>query len=99
MSDDPRAQLDALAQVSRTVAAAIHRGRSQGWLTGEPIPAANPTDPQPARQDLADPSPMGRLRQRLALTHTEVQVLWTLVGFDLDTRLRKLLGHPASPSA
>jgi len=95
---------DELALVGLFVARAIARGRAQGWLREGVQPIDVPDEAvferfRAIEQRLAatrDPLPMDLVRRRLGLTLTEQRVLWTLVGYELDPRLRRLLQHVAT---
>lgn len=95
---------DELALVGLFVARAIARGRAHGWLRDgvQPIDVPDAAVFERFRaieQRLAatrDPLPMDLVRRRLGLTLTEQRVLWTLIGYELDPRLRRLLQHVAT---
>jgi len=95
---------DELALVGLFVARAIARGRAQGWLRESVQPIDVPDEAvferfRAIEQRLAatrDPLAMDLVRRRLGLTLTEQRVLWTLVGYELDPRLRRLLQHVAT---
>nr|MBA3541534.1 hypothetical protein [Deltaproteobacteria bacterium] len=98
---------DEVALVGIFVDRALERGRRSGWLAGTSITDA-PGDHalveafRRIEQRLASCReasrmlPMDALRQRMALTLTEQRVLWTLIGFEIDPQLRRLLRQIAS---
>jgi hypothetical protein len=95
---------DELALVGLFVARAIARGPAQGWLREGVQPIDVPDEAvfdrfRAIEQRLAAtraPLPMDLVRRRLGLTLTEQRVLWTLIGYELDPRLRRLLQHVAT---
>jgi hypothetical protein len=93
--------MDELALVGMFVARALGRGRAQGWLDAN-VPSIEVTDEMlferfrviEARLAASERTlPMDMLRRRLELTLTEQRVLWTLLAYELDPRLRRLLEH------
>jgi SpoVK/Ycf46/Vps4 family AAA+-type ATPase len=99
--------IDELALVGLFIARALSRGRAEGWLDAN-VPSFEITDERlfeqfrmiEARIAAAErPLPMDLLRRRLELTITEQRVLWTLLAYELDPRLRRLLDHLSSDSS
>lgn len=92
---------DELALVTMFISRAIARGRAEGWLE----PGQHSVEVSEAelvdkfrtierRLTKTQPAvPMDQLRQRLGLTLSEQRVIWTLIAYDLDPRLRRLLDH------
>lgn len=93
---------DELGLVGMMIDRAIARGRREGWLDGDD--AATVDDPAvveafsriEARLATtatceAGPLPMDLLRRRFELSLPAQRVLWLLIGFELDPRVRKLL--------
>ncbi|MCB9561686.1 MAG: hypothetical protein H6708_14880 [Kofleriaceae bacterium] len=96
---------DELRLTGMLAARAVARGRREGWLPGAgPAGDAAADDDASVRElftrierrlargrELGATLAMDVLRQRLALTLGEQRVVWALVGYDLDPRLRQLL--------
>lgn len=76
-----------MARAVALVRDAVVRARQQGWISGAGEDAEEVSRPHDAATSL------DVLRERLGLTATEVDVLWVLVGFELDPRVRALLSR------
>ena len=89
---------DELRLVGLLTDRALARGREGGWLEGEEAPS--PDDARVADAVLAiehklardresgTPYPMDVLRHRFELSLTEQRVLWCLIGYELEPRVR-----------
>jgi len=98
---------DELSVVAVLVSRALERGRAEGWLDAG-AHSIEITDEMLFESFRAIESrlaaapemlPMDLLRRRLGLSLTEQRVLWTLLGYELDPRLRRLLDHLATDQA
>lgn len=84
-----------LHAVATRVASAIERGRLQGWLPGDAKPLLANLESGATAADGTTGGPLELLRERLELSSTEILALLTLVAFDTDPRLGRLLAHLA----
>lgn len=92
---------DELSLVGLFIARTIARGRKEGWVSDGAVAMLVPDEAlfdkfRSIEQRLLlteAPIPMDQLRRRFDLTLTEQRVLWTLLGYELDPSLRRLLHH------
>ena len=85
MSDEFGGLRDDLRRATTQLLRTIQRGRAEGWLQGSEnaVPAIDAPAP--------GPSALTKLSEQLELSRTERDTLATLVGYELDARMRCLI--------
>lgn len=95
---------DHLLLVEMFISRAIRRGRSDGWLgSGAEVPEVTDEALRARFQALEERTAMTAptlafdlMRKRLRLSISEQFVLWTLLAYELDPRLRRLMNYVAT---
>lgn len=95
---------DHLLLVQMFISRAVRRGRSEGWLDpGAELPEVTDEALRSRFQMLEERTamtaptlPLDLMRKRLGLSISEQFVLWTLLAYELDPRLRRLITHVAT---